>query len=273
MVVGVVDHMRTHHIMNEDSQQELKNKAELHSDLIKAISETKDIVADSNNPFHKSKYASLSAHLSVIKPIFAKHKLAIIQMPCSSDGCGAWKENVYGVGVKTIIIHANGTSIETSCVIPMEAGASGQQAGAIISYLRRYALASVACVATEDDDCEIDRSSKSVSQPTTTKYIKNPNASAPAPTNNNAVPVGGSPSPSSAGDIDPSIPVPFGNNKGTPIGELSLNDLTYWATKWEPRPYEKTGKVTAKDAKLKATAVALYELASSGGEAQDEVPF
>lgn len=266
--------MRMHNIMNEEYQQELKNKAELHSDLIKAISETKDIVADSNNPFHKSKYASLSAHLAVIKPIFAKHKLAIIQMPCSSDGCGAWKENVYGVGVKTIIIHANGSSIETSCVIPMEAGASGQQAGAIISYLRRYALASVACVATEDDDCEIDRSSRSVSQNTTTKYIKNTNATAPVQTNNNNSGAGaGSPAPVSSGDIDPSIPVPFGNNKGTPIGELPLNDLTYWATKWEPRPYEKTGKVTAKDAKLKATAVALYELASSGSEPQDEVPF
>jgi hypothetical protein len=258
---------------DDTSAQDNSKKAELHSALIKAIGETKDIVADSNNPFHKSKYASLSAHLSAIKPIFAKHNLAIIQFPCSSSTLFGEAES--GIGVKTIVIHSNGASLEASCIIPVEKGASGQQAGAIISYLRRYSLASVAGVATEDDDCEIDRISRPVSQNSTTKYIPNPNASKPAQVSGNApAPANAPVVPSSAGDIDPSIPVPFGNNKGTPVGELSLNDLTYWATKWEPRPYEKTGKVTAKDAKLKATAVALYEMASSGqSEGSDEVPF
>lgn len=252
---------------NNESNNNGVDNSELYTAIIKAMAETKDIVADSNNPFHKSKYASLSAHLSVIKPIFAKHGLAILQMPCSSNS--VFSDEQLGVGIKTIIIHTNGTKIESTCLIPVEKGATGQQAGALISYLRRYSLASVAGVATDDDDAEYDRIVKSAPQ-TTTKYISNApkaTASAPAPAPVAAV-------PASAGDIDPSIPVPFGNNKGTPIGELGLKDLEYWATKWEPRPYEKTGKVTAKDAKLKATAVALYELASSNtSDSQDEVPF
>jgi len=257
----------------ENNNSEQANNSELYTAIIKAMAETKDIVADSNNPFHKSKYASLSAHLSVIKPIFAKHGLAILQMPSSSTSVFA--DEHMGVGLKTIIIHTNGTKIESTCLIPVEKGSTGQQAGALISYLRRYALASVAGVATDDDDAEFDRVVKSVSQNSTTKYIPNPNANKASATPSLPAPVSAPASNgSSIGDIDPSIPVPFGNSKGTPVGDLPLSDLTYWATKWEPRPYEKTGKVTAKDAKLKATAVALYEMASGGNaEASDDVPF
>lgn len=234
-----------------------QNKPKLFAALVKAVSETQDVHADATNPFHKNKYATLSAHLKVIKPIFAKHGLAIIQLPSSNYE--------KGVGVCTVIVHESGESMEHSIHIPVADGMKGQDAGALISYLRRYALAAVAGIATEDDDAEADRIVRTHSAPvqtiSTTKFIPNP-SSAPAPA-------------ASSGDIDPSIVLPFGKNKGQTIGSVSIDDLKYWATSWEPRPYEKTGKVTAKDAKLKATAMALYELASAGSssESQDEVPF
>jgi hypothetical protein len=243
-------------------------RSELFAAIAKSLFETKDIAPDSNNPFHKAKYASLSAHLNYIKPIFAKNGLGILQFPTSASDSfwsGAERKNIGAVGIKTIIIHKNGESIEESCVIPIDTDTTGQQAGALLTYLRRYALASVAGVATEDDDAEFDRQVKTVAPK---QYV------APKPVANYITGLT-APEPAS-GDIDPSIPVPFGNNKGTPIGELGGNDLAYWATKWEPRPYEKTGRVTAKDAKLKATAVALYS--NSQGpqqepETSDEVPF
>ena len=237
------------------------NKPKLFAALVKAIAETTDVHADATNPFHKNKYATLQAHLKTIKPIFAKHGLAIIQLPSS----GYEKE----VGVCTIIVHESGESIQHSIHVPAGENMTGQQAGALISYLRRYALAACAGIATEDDDAEADRVVRSAQQAyaPAPKFIPGP-AAASTPTPTAVVSTG-------RADIDPSIVLPFGKNKGQAIGSVGIEDLKYWATSWEPRPYEKTGKVTPKDTKLKATAVALYELATSGSseETQDEVPF
>lgn len=236
--------------------------------LVAALAETKDVHADSTNPFHRNKYASLGAHLAAIKPIFAKHGLAIVQFPIGYDNA---------VGVKTIIVHKSGESIgyDIALSAPVEkdkegnvkTGYSGQQAGAVVSYLRRYALASVAGTATEDDDAETDRIANTQSRSvTSTNFVPNPSAAPAAPS-----------TPTVAGDIDPSLTVPFGRSKGQAIGTLGTEDLKYWATVWEPRPFEKTGKVTKKDATLKATAVALYAqsqaAAAPAEENMDDVPF
>lgn len=251
----------------ENTDSPSPQKAELHLSLIKALSETKDIVANDYNPFHKSKFANLSTHLSTLKPIFAKHNLAILQFPYSESFAEKGS-----VGVKTIIIHANGESIQSSVFVPVDSETSGQQAGALITYLRRYALACCAGVSTDDDDAEIDRVAKTS---VATGKITPTNGTKSNAFANNTAPANTAPVPAGVSDsIDPTIPVPFGNNKGTAIGELGLNDLAYWATKWEPRPYEKTGKVTAKDAKLKATAVALYQNAQGGQQdTSEDVPF
>ena len=142
------------------NEEYINKNAEMHTDLIKFISETKDVHADSVNPFHKSKYASLAAHLAALKPLAAKHNLAIVQMPESEGN---------HVGVRTTIVHKNGMTMSSFIGIPMVDGAKGQDAGAVISYLRRYALASVSGVATDDDDAEGDRTAK-----TTGKYFANP---------------------------------------------------------------------------------------------------
>ena len=248
----------------ENPDSPTPQKAELHKSIIFALAETKDIVANDYNPFHKSKFANLSTHLSTLKPIFAKYNLAIVQFPTTNTF-----QDSGSIGVKTLIIHANGESLESSICVPVDSETSGQQAGALITYLRRYALACVAGVSTDDDDAEADRTIKTAKTKATYVTGVAPVAKASyQPVTAPQVTEGVQDS------IDPSIPVPFGNNKGTAIGELGLNDLTYWATKWEPRPYEKTGKVTAKDAKLKATAVALYQNAQGGSqENSEDVPF
>jgi hypothetical protein len=240
---------------NEDY---MNKNAEMHADLIKFISETKDVHADSVNPFHKSKYASLAAHLAALKPLAAKHNLAIVQLP-ESDG--------NNVGVRTTIVHKNGMTMSSFIGIPMAPGAKGQDAGALISYLRRYALASVSGVATDDDDAEGDRVAK-----TTGKFIPNP-AAAPATT---------SATPKTQASTDGDPVVPFGKNKGSKLSELDDYNLDYWANKWEPKPWEKTGKVGPKDLALKAAAVKLWNDRQSKGDAVedaiddvlgDEVPF
>ena len=245
---------------------------ELNAALVAAIAETTDVHADATNPFHRSKYATLGAHLSAIKPIFAKHGLAIVQFPIGYDGA---------VGVRTTIVHKSGQSIGADFLLnaPVvnkegvtKQGYTAQEAGAVLSYSRRYALASVAGTATEDDDAEIARvaqtPSPAKSSISNSNFIPNPNAAEPVAAPSQAT---------ASGDIDPSILVPFGRSKGQAIGTLAADDLNYWANVWQPRPFEKTGKVTKKDATLKATALALY--ASTGSKAaqqeetMDDVPF
>lgn len=225
-------------------------QAALCAALVKVIAETKDVHADSTNPFHKNKYASLSAHLSALKNVFAKHDLAVIQAPIGT---------AEGVGVKTIVVHKDGGSLETDCLIPCDKGMKGQDAGALISYIRRYALAAIAGVATEDDDAN------SVSVPSQTK-------AAPA-----AAPRASQPSKVDPSEVDFTLAVPFGKNKGMALKDLPPDDLKYWATVWEPKPWEKTGKVGPKDLKLKASAVALYfkAPADNGSDEEDglDVPF
>lgn len=237
-----------------------ENQAALFAALIKFVAETKDIHADSVNPFHKSKYASLSKHLSELKSIAAKHGLAIIQMPV-----GSYESHV---GVRTLVIHKDGGCLQADALVPVDKNMKGQEAGALYSYIRRYALAAVAGVATEDDDAESDRQVKSAPAKTVTKYIPNPNAEK-----------------ETFGKGQSSAVAPFGDAKGTPLSALPLRnddkskkcaDLNYWANVWEPRPFGDSGKVSAKDTATKAEAQRLWAEANSSeqsSETSDEVPF
>ena len=254
------------HSMNIMNQNTPEQQVELNKALIKVLAETKDIVADSTNPFHKNKYASLSAHLHDLKPIFAKHGLGILQMPIGEMNC---------VGIRTTILHKDGGSVSSDAYIPASEGLKGQEAGSIYSYLRRYALASIAGVATEDDDAETNRIEKSSGALSNVKVVYNENFKSVSKTN--AKPAEG-------------FVAPFGDAKGTPLTDLPLRsedktkkcaDLNYWANFWQPRPFGDTGKISAKDMQTKAEAKRLWDEKSGATPASeqeaptqtDDVPF
>ena len=240
---------------------------ELAAALVAAIAETKDVVADAENPFHKNSYATLGAHLSATKGIFAKHGLAIVQFP-HGDG--------HQVGINTMVLHKDGGFVQNYVTLPVGETVKGQDAGSLFSYLRRYAIAAVAGLATTDDDAESDRIVRTAAKAPAQAYVAKTAAAvagaraaiAAAPAAPVAVP---------AGDIDPAAIIPFGRNKGVQISSLGVDDLSYWANTWEPRPFEKTGRVSERDLKLKRTALALYAQATGASTdaapAQDDVPF
>ena len=245
--------------MNNNTPEQ---QVELNKALIKALSETKDIIADSTNPFHKNKYASLSKHLEVIKPIFKKHGLGILQMPIGNSD---------SVGVRTIIIHEDGGSVSSDAFVPAEKGISGQNAGSLYSYIRRYAMASVAGVATEDDDAETNRTESPAPSANyvnlnakNTKYIPNPNAE-------KAV--------QGKGSTD--VVAPFGDAKGTPLSALPLRstdrskkcaDLNYWANAWQPKPFGDSGVISKRDLATKAEAQRLWAESNEGSTQEAEQP-
>lgn len=106
---------------------------------------------DSQNPFLRNRYASLGAIIETSRPILAKHKLAVQQVPTTTaDG---------KLAVTTIIRHASGQWLDggtLALAIGDEKGKSlAQVAGSICTYLKRYAWASnLGMYADEDSDGE-----------------------------------------------------------------------------------------------------------------------
>jgi hypothetical protein len=110
--------------------------------LVAAIGELTNVPKTANNPYFKSKYAPLDAIVDATRPVLAKHGLAIQQTPVYRDGCA---------GVKTIIKHKAGHYEESELLLPLK-DQSPQGVGSAITYARRYSLAAVCGLATEEDD-------------------------------------------------------------------------------------------------------------------------
>lgn len=111
--------------------------------FIKSQKEMGKLAKDSENPYFKSKYASLEAVLDVVKPVFLENGIAILQ------GSGSSGEK--GINVVTRLIHESGQWIETDFPVPL-AKQDAQAAGSASSYGRRYSIKGMASLAEEDDD-------------------------------------------------------------------------------------------------------------------------
>jgi hypothetical protein len=122
-----------------------ENINEIVTALSKAQAEIGNVAKDAKNPHFKADYASLGAVLETCRPVLAKHNLCILQ-PASSEGSGA-------VTVETMIAHSSGQWMRSrlSC---MPGKQDAQGIGSVITYMRRYSLASMVGVAQTDDDGE-----------------------------------------------------------------------------------------------------------------------
>lgn len=137
--------------MIKSDQIELLTKA-----LIAFQKEMKSVVFDADNPFFKSKYATLTNIVDSSKALLAKNSLAVTQL-VTGDG-----------GVTTILLHESGQFIgDTLTLKPSKDDPQGH--GSAITYARRYAYASIlGIVSDSDDDGNAASSAKpAVSQPQT----------------------------------------------------------------------------------------------------------
>lgn len=107
--------------------------------LIKFHAEVGKIVKASNNPFFKSKYASLPDILDSIREPLAHSELVIIQTPTQNNG------------LSTRILHSSGEWFEdTYYMQPVKN--DPQSLGSSITYQRRYALGAILSLNIDDDD-------------------------------------------------------------------------------------------------------------------------
>jgi hypothetical protein len=121
--------------------------------LVKATAKIKAVKMDAENPYYKSKYATLGALIDVAKPVCAEFGLATPAFMVSGQGT---------VGIEQWVIHESGEYISDTILLPLPEESKvrvAQEMGATVSYLRRYALSALlGMYADEDGDGEPSRS-------------------------------------------------------------------------------------------------------------------
>jgi len=111
-----------------------------------AQSKMKPAEMNAINPFLKNHYADLGAIITVAREPLANNGLSFTQLVGGSDG---------NVSLETILMHQSGEWISTTVVAPMGTNEKGrsqaQEIGAMITYLKRYSLASILGIFAEED--------------------------------------------------------------------------------------------------------------------------
>ena len=98
------------------------------------------VAFDKKNPHLRSEYASLSAILNKVNPVFAKHNLAVLQMPGYGD-------------LMTQLIHSPSGQFVVFRTPLINPKGDMQGYGAAVTYARKYALISL-CGVSGDEDCD-----------------------------------------------------------------------------------------------------------------------
>lgn len=112
--------------------------------LVKALSELQNVGANKTVKANfTAKYVSLDVLLDAIKPILAKHDLALRQQIVSEDG---------KVGVLSQFIHADGTVFEAGRLLLKADGLTPQQVGSLVTYSRRITASTAAGISVDTDD-------------------------------------------------------------------------------------------------------------------------
>jgi hypothetical protein len=112
---------------------------EISKALVKFQAKVGTIKKDADNPFFKSKYASLENILTTIRKDLTDNGLAISQFPTGEDE------------LTTILVHSSGEYLQSTVKISPK-DRTPQGIGSAITYMRRYALSAVLGLATDEDD-------------------------------------------------------------------------------------------------------------------------
>ena len=116
--------------------------AALFAAIAQAQGEVENATKSATNSHFKNRYADLAEVLNAVRPVFARHGLAIIQSVSSDQQL---------VTVATTIAHKEGGFVTSSmsCTSPTS---KIQDLGSMVTYLRRYSVAAMTCISQADDD-------------------------------------------------------------------------------------------------------------------------
>lgn len=112
---------------------------EIANALLLFQSKVKPIKKQGENPYFKSKYATLDDILENIRVPLQEANLSFSQFPSGDNE------------LVTILLHTSGQYLmATAKMVPKDNTPQGQ--GSAITYMRRYALSAILGIATEEDD-------------------------------------------------------------------------------------------------------------------------
>ena len=123
--------------------------AQVYAALIAAQAEMPAIHRDRENSHFRNRYATLDAIVDAVRPVLARHGLAVVSgvtAPHTSEA-----GTLLAIGVATRLVHTSGEWIESAVVLPI-AKNDPQGAGSAVTYGRRYSLSALLSLATDDDD-------------------------------------------------------------------------------------------------------------------------
>lgn len=152
---------------------------ELVSALSKAQSQMKPALKTANNPFFNSKYADLNDVWEACRKPLTDNGLAIIQGPSSCEG--------NKIRLSTLLAHTSGQWIECVMETPV-LKLDPQGIGSATSYLRRYSVAAMVGISTEDDDANEATQPQKRETYASNKNVKPAERSQVAPGNIRALP-------------------------------------------------------------------------------------
>jgi hypothetical protein len=122
------------------------NKSDSIANLAKALSivqgALKPASKDASNPFFKSKYADLNSVWDACRDLLAANGLAVTQLNQITD---------LGVIVETVLMHESGEWISGEMLLPLSKN-DPQGVGSATTYGRRYGLAAIIGIVSDEDD-------------------------------------------------------------------------------------------------------------------------
>jgi len=149
------------------------NQSEQINELAAALSKAQATITgaemDANNPFFNSKYASLGSVIEAARQPLSENGLSVTQLVSTQPGSSniRYETNDRGktlemgrdhtpgtVTITTQLMHSSGQYIRSSStfeVLPEKGRSLVQSAGAIITYMRRYALAGALGIYADED--------------------------------------------------------------------------------------------------------------------------
>ncbi len=189
---------------------------------------------DATNPRFGSRYATLDAIIDQVRPALAAQGLLLTQhadMSC----------------VVTRISDDEHDGITSTVPVCADLHDS-QRYGAALTYARRYGIASLLALATDDDD-----DGNAANPPNEVPY-RAPVRLAPTEPTIAAPPRPTLATGTVAADRLANTTIHFGKNKDVRLGDLTRAQLSWYAEKWEPRYDERQGRIDTKDEALQNAA-------------------
>ena len=117
---------------------------EINKALVGFHNDIKQPLKDKANPFFKSKYVPLENISEVIDEVAPKHGLAYLQEAYTTD--------TGQTGVVTRLVHESGEFYQTEPLVLNADKNNAQGQGSVITYARRYQLASLFGITSDEDD-------------------------------------------------------------------------------------------------------------------------